>query len=425
MMRPIVFQVPPPAPGAPVAAVNNGVVTLTFTDNSANETGFAVQRDTTAAFTAPVTIATSVPPLPPTNAAGEGTSWGGTVTAAVDTPPAGTSWFYRVQAVDDGWKPLSAGGLSQDYNATPAVTSGWVAAALPTAAVTFTGAPASAAYGSTFTVTATTNGGVLPTITVTAGVCTVGAVSGTAASATAQVTMVSGSGTCTLTANWPAGTVSAAAATQTTTATKHATTTAITAATPSPVNVGQTVTVSFSVSVPAPALATGLAGPTGTVTVSAGAGTPSCSGAIAADGTGSCTLTFTVGGSFTLTAAYGGDANFATSTSAGRALTVRDFRMAISPTSQTLNGGTSASYTVTVSSVNGFTGAVALSCSGTFPASYTCSIPTSVTVPANRSASVTLRMNAPRGTPGTYTVTAKGSVGTIAHSVNATLRTTR
>jgi hypothetical protein len=70
--------------------------------------------------------------------------------------------------------------------------------------VTFSGAPGSAPYQSPFPVIATTNASVLPTITGTAGVCSAGTVGGTAASATAMVSMLSGTGTCTLTATWMA-----------------------------------------------------------------------------------------------------------------------------------------------------------------------------------------------------------------------------
>src|SRR2546423_7996425 len=57
--------------------------------------------------------------------------------------------------------------------------------------------------------------------------------------------------------------------------------------------------------------------PTGNVTVSDG--TENCSGSVVA---GTCTLTPTSSGSKTLTATYGGDLNFAGSTSAGASHTV-------------------------------------------------------------------------------------------------------
>ena len=83
---------------------------------------------------------------------------------------------------------------------------------IPTTAptVSFTGAPASAVYGSSFTVMATTNATTTATISA----------SGACSNSGDRVTMVSGSGTCYLTASWGADVrYSAATATQSATAT--------------------------------------------------------------------------------------------------------------------------------------------------------------------------------------------------------------
>jgi hypothetical protein len=92
---------------------------------------------------------------------------------------------------------------------------------LASPSVTFTGAPMTAAYQSSFLVYATTNATVLPTIMGTAGVCSVGTVGGSASSASATVTMSSGTGTCSLTATWgPDTDYSGTSMGQTTTASK-------------------------------------------------------------------------------------------------------------------------------------------------------------------------------------------------------------
>jgi hypothetical protein len=89
-----------------------------------------------------------------------------------------------------------------NYSGTSLMQS--AAAGLKTPTASFSGAPTSpAVFGSTFLVTATTNASTTPTI-VASGACSVGAVSGTAATATATVTMTAGTGTCSLTANWAA-----------------------------------------------------------------------------------------------------------------------------------------------------------------------------------------------------------------------------
>ncbi len=105
--------------------------------------------------------------------------------------------------------------IVQAISAFDGVTIGSAAVTLVpsgvTPTVTFTGAPASAAYGSAFTVTASTNASTTPTIAAT-GVCSI---SGNV------VTITGGAGTCQLTANWPADqNYLAASASQSTTAAK-------------------------------------------------------------------------------------------------------------------------------------------------------------------------------------------------------------
>jgi hypothetical protein len=105
--------------------------------------------------------------------------------------------------------------------------------------------------------------------------------------------------------------------------TAAATTTTITGHSPDPSVFGQAITVSYSVT-------SGSGTPTGTVTVSDG--TDSCSGTVAQ---GSCSLTPSSAGSVTLTAAYAGDANFASSTSAGVGQTVNPAATTTTITSET------------------------------------------------------------------------------------------
>jgi len=196
---------------------------------------------------------------------------------------------------------------------------------LHTPTVTLTGAPSSAQYNSSFTVTATTNAGILPQITGTSGICTVGAVSGTPTSSKALVTMTSGTGSCTVAATWPATSqYSAASRSQVTNATKMGSATTISSDTPDPSIGGQAVTINFSVT------GTGV-GPTGTVTVTASTG-ESCSGTLTSHA-GSCSITFQSGGTRTLTARYAGDSIYNTSTSTGVSHTVNAPAVSLSPTS--------------------------------------------------------------------------------------------
>jgi phospholipase C len=270
-----------------------------------------------------------------------------------------------------------------NYPAAPQVTQSTGASkAVPT--VTFTGAPATAPYESSFTVTATTNASTKAIVTA-AGACSISGIT---------VTMAEGIGTCTATAKWAADShYLAASLSQTTTAEKVLpsiawTTAAITygtalssaqlnatvnyngtpltgkfvysppsgkilaagsqnlsvTLTPSKntdyttaigsvtlvVNEINTTTTITSVS-PNPSssgqavnvnftVSTAYGKPTGTVAVNSSTG-EGCTGTLTAGG-GSCSLTFASNGPRTLTAAYSGDSNDINSVSPGYTQTV-------------------------------------------------------------------------------------------------------
>jgi hypothetical protein len=191
--------------------------------------------------------------------------------------------------------------------------------------------------------------------------------------------------------------------------------TTITGHSPNPSSVGQGVTVKFTVAPVAPATGT----PTGTVTVSDGTG-DSCT---AAAPSGSCVLTITTAGTKTLTAAYPGDSNFSASTSAGVSQTVAGFGISASPSSQSVTAGLNANFEVTVTSQNGFSGNVSLSCSGA-PAGSSCTFNhpslhvTSASGPGQAVALVTTTLST---TKTTYTLTFTGTSGGGTQSTTAKL----
>lgn len=174
MMRPIIFQVPPAAPSNFVAAPDGtvqGLVHLAWTDNSASETGFVVQRDIDPTFPHPTLI--NVGPSATLNAAGEGTDWGGTI-AVTDTPGNGT-YYYRVLAIDDGWN--LAKGLSQTYNASilGTLVSNWSNIATVGTAASATASPNPLDFGNVLV--NTTSGALTVTISNASGAGTL-AISG-------------------------------------------------------------------------------------------------------------------------------------------------------------------------------------------------------------------------------------------------------
>jgi hypothetical protein len=345
-----------------------------------------------------------------------------TVTATTNAPVmptiTGTTGVCSVGAVTG--TPGNAGAMVTMLSGTGTctVTANWAATTNYSAAgpltqattatkkaptVTFTGAPASAVYNTGFSVTATTNASTMPLITGIANVCTVGAVTGTPASADAGVTMISGTGTCTVTATWAADANYSAptAKTQSTTAVKAASTVAITSNTPNPSTLSQAVSISFT------AAGTG-AGPTGSVSVNASTG-QSCTGTLTSAKTGSCSITFTGAGSWTLTTRYTGDSNFNPSTSASVSQTVNSPTVSLSPSSINFGKvprGNSKTQGVTVANTG--TGALinlSWSITGTNPSQFSVSSTTCGTAPAtlNHGASCVINVTFAPTTTGALT----------------------
>jgi hypothetical protein len=139
------------------------------------------------------------------------------------------------------------------------------------------------------------------------------------------------------------------------------------------------------------------AGPSGNMTVPTG--TVTFMDGTNALGTGSLTAsaqaTYSTSslstGSHSITAVYGGDANFAGSTSAALTQTVNgpSFSVSFSPTSVSVSPGQSGTTTITVTPQNGFNQTVSFACSG-LPAASTCSFSPSSVTPNGSTATSTL-----------------------------------
>jgi hypothetical protein len=97
---------------------------------------------------------------------------------------------------------------------------------------------------------------------------------------------------------------------------------------------------------------------------------------------------------------------------------VPGFAVSASPSSQMVTAGSGTSYSATVSAVNGFTGAVALSASG-LPAGASVSFsPASVT--GSGTSTMSLTTSASTGA-GAYTLTITGTSGSVSHAATVTL----
>src|SRR5260370_174361 len=123
------------------------------------------------------------------------------------------------------------------------------------------------------------------------------------------------------------------------------------------------------------------------------------------------------GGPFTVTAASGTMSGTAsvTVTSVPPA-----FSLSASPTSQSVKRGVTASYNVTITPVNGFSGSVTLSLTGQ-PSGASVSFTTN---PATASSTLKVTPSA-TGPRGTFTLTITGKSGSLTHTTTATLTVTR
>ena len=166
MMRPITFQVAPPAPSMLIAQTTAGGVNLSFIDNSASETSFTVEKDTDINFLnpPPTTLLPAVPSSTPN------TLFGGTITYTDPAvPPVNTNVYYRARA-EDNFFPT--GPLAAPFLPVP-MSSAWsntalAAAAVPTTMTLTTNSPI--VYGTNGLVTVTVTSAITPvtgTVTLT------------------------------------------------------------------------------------------------------------------------------------------------------------------------------------------------------------------------------------------------------------------
>jgi hypothetical protein len=118
----------------------------------------------------------------------------------------------------------------------------------------------------------------------------------------------------------------------------------------------------------------------------------------------------TVGGPFTVTATSG-------SISGTASVSVTDYLLSVSPTSRSIKHGQSTSYSVTITRLNGFAGAVAFTATG-LPANATASFTPVSTTGTSVTLSVSTSGKSPRGT---YSIKITGTSGSLTRLVTASL----
>jgi Bacterial Ig-like domain (group 3)/FG-GAP-like repeat/FG-GAP repeat len=116
-------------------------------------------------------------------------------------------------------------------------------------------------------------------------------------------------------------------------------------------------------------------------------GTTTLGTAAVSNGTAILPYSFTAAGTYTVVANYAGDsANLAsTSTSVSVVVVAPDFTISASPSSATITAGQSASTTLTVTPIGGYSGTLHFSC-GTLPTGVTCTFTPASLTPANGAA---------------------------------------
>jgi len=125
----------------------------------------------------------------------------------------------------------------------------------------------------------------------------------------------------------------------------------------------------------------------------------------------------TAGGPFTVTAASGAVSGTASVTVTSP---VADFTLSVGPATASVRRGGIATYAVTVTSTNGFSGSVTLSLSGQ-PSGSTVTF-----TPNPSTGTSTLTVTTSRtGPKGTFTLTITGTSGTLAHTATTRLSVTR
>ena len=125
----------------------------------------------------------------------------------------------------------------------------------------------------------------------------------------------------------------------------------------------------------------------------------------------------TAGGPFTVTAASGGVSGTA---SVSVTSVPPDFSLSVNPATQSVKRGNTATYSVTITPVNGFSGAVTLSLTGQPSGSTVTFTPN----PATGSSSLAV-MTLSTTSRKTYTLTVQGTSGSLTHTATASLTVTR
>jgi len=355
--NPVTFTVSGPATLSGSTLNITGAGTVTVTANQAGNGTYAAATPATqsiliGAASQTITFTDSLP-ASATYSAGlsytisaTGGASGNPVTFTVSGPATLSGSALNITGVGTVTVTANQAGNANYSAATPATQSIVIGAASQT--ITFTDSlPASATYsaGLSYTISATGGGSGNPVTFTVSGPATL---SGSALN-------ITGAGTVTVTASQAAGgNYAAGTATQSILVNKA---TPVVTLTSSASTVFAQNAVTFTASVGS--------GPTGTVTFLDGA-TPLGTGTLNASGVATFTTSTLSAASHSITAAYGGDANFSSLTSSVFTITVVDFTISAQNSALTVIPGSAGQFALTVNPVGGttFPAAIGFSASG-------------------------------------------------------------
>lgn len=244
-----------------------------------------------------------------------------------------------------------------------------------------------------FGVTASASSGLPVTIAITSGPATING----------STITITGVGTVTVTATQAGDTNHLSASAQRTFNVVKANTTTALGASPVQLNFGSGSALTATVT----SATTGT--PTGTVTFFDGA-TQLGTGTLA-NGVATFSVTSFAGGTHSLTASYGGDANFNSSTSSATRVIAGDYTLVANPSTVNIKQGSSGSTSITVTPTGGYKGTITLACAN-LPAEATCTFtPASVTADGSNTPltmQLTIATTAPKIPGGSATVAEAG-----------------
>jgi len=373
--------------------------TLTFSANALNAASFTetlqgvgtnLPNTTTVLTSSPnpsslgqsVTFTATVAPVAPATGTATGTvtfkangtaigtgtlNNAGVATLSLSTLTAGAQSITAIYGGDSNFVGSTSSALAQTVNKSASTT-----------VLTSSPNPSVSGQSVTFTATVTASGSGTPTGTVTFNnggtAIGTGTLNNAGVATLSLTTLTVGAQSITATYGGDGNFVTSTSSALTQTVNQGASTASTTALTssPNPSVSGQSVTFTATVAPVAPATGT----PTGTVTFK-NSGTAIGTGTLNNAGVATLSLSTLAVGAQSITATYGGDSNFATSTSSALTQTVSsvgssaDFTLTIQPTQATLTSGQTFTTQITLTPLNGLTGSVATTCTG-LPTNASC-----------------------------------------------------